>query len=97
MNFNSLRKDIKSKKVSVKEIVNDIFSKIDSKDSVINSYICTTKDNALLQAENIDKLIENDETLPPLAGIPLAIKDNICTNGVATTCASKMLKSFVSP
>ena len=97
MNFNSLRKDIQSKNASVKEIVNDIFSKIDSKDSVINSYICTTKETALLQAKNIDKLIENEEPLPPLAGIPLAIKDNICTKGVATTCASKMLKSFVSP
>ena len=54
MNFNSVRKDIKSKNASVKEIVNDIFSKIDSKDSVINSYICTTKENAILQAEHID-------------------------------------------
>ena len=97
MNFNSLRKDIKSKNASVKEIVTDIFLKIDSKDSLINSYICTTKDNAIAQAENIDKLIENKETLPPLAGIPLAIKDNICTKGVSTTCASKMLKSFVAP
>ena len=60
MNFNSLRKDINSKNISVKELVNDIFSKIDSKDSVINSYICTTKDSALLQAENIDNLIENE-------------------------------------
>ena len=97
MNFNSLRKDIKSKNASVKEIVNDIFSKIDSKDIVINSYICTTKDNAIAQAEKIDKLIENEENLPPLAGIPLAIKDNICTKGVTTTCASNMLKSFVAP
>ena len=97
MNFNSLRKDIKSKKASVRELVNDFFSKIDSKDSAINSYICTTKDIAIEQAKNIDKFIENEEILPPLAGIPLAIKDNICTKGVATTCASKMLKSFVAP
>ena len=97
MNFNSLRKDIKSKNASVKEIVNDIFSTIDSKDPEINSYICTTKDKAIAQAENIDKLIQNDEKLPPLAGIPIAIKDNICTKGVATTCASNMLKPFVSP
>ena len=87
MNFNSLRKDIKSKKASVRELVNDFFSKIDSKDSAINSYICTTKDIAIEQAKNIDKFIENEEILPPLAGIPLAIKDNICTKGVATTCA----------
>ncbi|MBO8217180.1 Asp-tRNA(Asn)/Glu-tRNA(Gln) amidotransferase subunit GatA [Prochlorococcus marinus] len=97
MNFNSLRNEITSNNVSVKEFVSDIFAKIDQKDPEINSYICITKDNAIEQAENIDKLIQNKEKLPPLAGIPIAIKDNICTKGVATTCASKMLKSFVAP
>ena len=97
MNFNSLRKEITSNNASVKELVNDIFAKIDHKDPEINSYICTTKDNALAQAENIDKLIQNNEYLPPLAGIPIAIKDNICTKDVTTTCASKMLKNFVAP
>ena len=57
MNFSNLRKEIYSKKISVKELVNDIFSKIDSKDPDINSYICTTKKNAIIQAEYIDKLI----------------------------------------
>ena len=97
MNFNTLRKEITSKNITVKELVKDIFSKIDSKDPEINSYICTTKDNAFAQAENIDELIQNNEKLPLLAGIPIAIKDNICTKGVATTCASKMLKNFVAP
>jgi len=97
MNFNSLRKEISSNNLSVKELVNDIFAKIDQKDPEINSYICITKDNAIEQAEKIDKLIQNKQKLPPLAGMPIAIKDNICTKGVATTCASKMLKSFVAP
>ena len=97
MNFNSLRKEIIGNNTSVKELVNDFFAKIDQKDSEINSYICTTKDSAISQAENIDKLIQNNEDLPSLAGIPIAVKDNICTKGVATTCASKMLKSFVAP
>ncbi|MBO8220931.1 Asp-tRNA(Asn)/Glu-tRNA(Gln) amidotransferase subunit GatA [Prochlorococcus marinus] len=97
MNFNSLRKEITSNNASVKELVNDIFAKIDNKDSEINSYVCITKDNAIAQAEKIDKLIQKREKLPPLAGMPIAIKDNICTKGVATTCASKMLKSFVAP
>ncbi len=97
MNFNSFRKEIFSNNASVKELVNDIFAKIDHKDPEINSYICTTKVSAISQAENIDKLIQNNEDLPPLAGIPIAVKDNICTKGVATTCASKMLKNFVAP
>jgi len=53
MNFNSLRKEITSNNVSVKELVNDIFAKIDQKDPEINSYICTTKDNAIEQAEKM--------------------------------------------
>tara|TARA_B100001029_G_scaffold157050_1_gene142858 strand:- start:82 stop:378 length:297 start_codon:yes stop_codon:yes gene_type:complete len=94
MDFNSLRKEINIKNASVKELVNEFFLKIESKDPLINSYICTTKDNAIAQAAKIDKLIKNDENLPPLAGIPLAIKDNICTKGVVTTCASEMLKTL---
>tara|TARA_B100000886_G_scaffold295240_1_gene222030 strand:- start:191 stop:1639 length:1449 start_codon:yes stop_codon:yes gene_type:complete len=97
MNFNSLRKEISSRNASVKELIVDIFSKIDSKDPEINSFICTTKDKAISQAENIDRLIQNKEILPPLAGIPIAIKDNICTKGFATTCASKMLEDFIAP
>ena len=97
MDFNCIRKEIITKNASVKELVTDIFQKIDSKDPEINSYICTTKDNAFKQAQNIDNLIQNEEILPPLAGIPIAIKDNICTKGVGTTCASKMLKGFVAP
>ena len=78
MNFNSLRKEITSNNASVKELVQEFYAKIDHKDSKINSYICTTKDYAFAQAEKIDKLIQNKEKLPPLAGIPIAIKDNIC-------------------
>ena len=73
MNFNSLRKEIISNNASVKELVNDFFAKIDQKDPEINSYICTTKDRAISQAENIDKIIQNNEDLPPLAGIPIAV------------------------
>ena len=75
MNFNSLRKEINTINTTVKDLVNDIFLKIDSDDPQINSYICTTKDNAMVQAENIDELIQNDGILPPLAGMPIAIKE----------------------
>ncbi|OUL43469.1 aspartyl/glutamyl-tRNA amidotransferase subunit A [Prochlorococcus sp. HOT_208_60] len=97
MNFSSLRNEIISNNASVKELVNDFFAKIENKDSKINSFICITKDSAIAQAENIDKLIQKKKELPPLAGMPIAIKDNICTKGVVTTCASKMLKNFVAP
>ena len=97
MNFNSLRKEITSNNASVKELVNDIFAKIDHKDPEINSYICTTKNNAIKQAENIDKLIQNKEKLPPLAGIPIAIKDNICTCLLYTSPSPRDLRKSRMP
>ena len=69
MNFDSLRKEITSNNASVKELVNDIFANIDNKDPEINSYICATKDIARAQAENIDKLIQNNEKLPLLLSL----------------------------
>ena len=69
MNFNSLRKEIISNNASVKELVNDFFAKIGQKDTEINSYICTTKDNAIAQAENIDKLLQNKDKLLSLIHI----------------------------
>ena len=97
MNFNSFRKEINSGNASVKELVNEFFLKIDSLNPKINAYTCLTKNIAYSQSENIDKLITDNQQLPPLAGIPIAIKDNICTKGVVTSCSSKMLKDFVSP
>ena len=97
MDFKSIRKEIISKNASIKELVSDFFLKIESNDHKINSYTCITKDIAIAQAKNLDELIHNNEVLPPLAGMPIAIKDNICTKGVLTTCASNMLKGFVAP
>ena len=97
MDFTFLRKEIKSKNISVIELVNEFFSRIDSKNPQINAYVCTTKNIAELQAQRIDKLIESNQILPPLAGMPIAIKDNICTKGVVTSCSSNMLKNFIAP
>ena len=97
MNFNSFRKKIKSGDASVKELVNEFFLKIDSLNPKINAYTCLTKQIANSQSEQIDKLIGDNKKLPPLAGLPIAIKDNICTKGVSTTCSSKMLQDFVAP
>jgi len=97
MNFKFLRNQLQSGNASVKEFVNDYFSKINDINPKINAYITTTRELAEAQANEIDKLINDAKKLPPLAGIPVAIKDNICTKGVVTSCSSKMLKNFVAP
>ncbi|MCX7614857.1 MAG: amidase family protein [Clostridiales bacterium] len=80
---------IKSKKTSAVEILESCFSRIDSVEKNVEAYITLTKDEALVQAKAIDDKLSKGEELSPLAGIPIAIKDNMCTEGIKTTCASK--------
>lgn len=87
----------RSKKVTVREVVESIYKKIEACDGVIKAYISLQKDEALKQADEIQKAFDAGEDLPLLAGIPVAVKDNICTKGVTTTCASKMLENFIPP
>ena len=97
MDFKSFRKEILSGNGSVKELIGDFFKKIDSSNQNLNAYICITKEKAISQADIIDKKIANKDKLPLLAGIPLSIKDNLCTKGTLTTCSSNMLRNFVPP
>ncbi len=83
--------------VSSLELINEKISRIEKFDSTINSYLYVNKDKARLAAKKIDEARVAGETLPPLAGIPLAIKDNLCTQGIPTTCSSRMLEAFVPP
>lgn len=80
-------KGIKEKKFSSKELVTDCFSQIEKLEPTLNSFITLTKDDALKKSENID-------FAKPLAGIPIAIKDNFCIKGVKTTASSKVLENY---
>ena len=91
-----LRKALDNKEISAPELCGEYFKKIDEKDGEVLSYITVTKDKALKDAENAQKLIDAGKATA-LTGIPLAIKDNICIDGVKTTCASKMLENFIPP
>lgn len=86
-----------NKQVSAVEIAKDVLSRVDSTDDKVKAYITKTADFALSQAEAVDKDLAEGKQISPLAGIPAAIKDNICTIGLKTTCASKMLETFVPP
>ena len=97
MDFKSYRDEINSKNSSVKELIIDFLNKVDNLNPKINAFTTITKEKALYQAEFIDKQISNDSKLPLLSGIPISIKDNLCTKGIITSCSSNMLKNFVAP
>jgi aspartyl-tRNA(Asn)/glutamyl-tRNA(Gln) amidotransferase subunit A len=96
MTIKEMRKKLDSREISAAELTDEYLRAIAEKDGVIESYITVCTDSAKKQAEAAQELI-NSGKATPLTGIPLAIKDNICTEGVLTTCASRMLENFVPP
>ncbi len=90
------REMLDSKKISAKELAETYIGRIKSVDGEVKSFITVTEEQALKQAELAQEKIDKGEA-SALCGIPVAIKDNICTEGVKTTCASKMLENFIPP
>lgn len=90
-----LTEKIADKQLSSKEITEAYLENISKTDSEIGAYLTVTAESAIKTAEETDKKIAAGEKLSTLAGIPGGIKDNMCTKGVKTTCASKMLENFV--
>ncbi|MDD7337850.1 MAG: Asp-tRNA(Asn)/Glu-tRNA(Gln) amidotransferase subunit GatA [Oscillospiraceae bacterium] len=90
-----LTEKIADKQLSSKEITEAYLENINKTDSEIGAYLTVTAESAIKTAEETDKKIAAGEKLSKLAGIPGGIKDNMCTKGVKTTCASKMLENFV--
>lgn len=90
-----LGKKIKAKEVTVKEALEAVFAQIDKSEETINSYVNLYREEAFQKAEEVQKKIDAGELTGPLAGVPVAIKDNICTKGMTTTCSSKILYNFV--
>lgn len=90
-----LTEKIADKQLSSKEITEAYLENINKTDSEIGAYLTVTAESAIKSAEETDKKIAAGEKLGTLAGIPGGIKDNMCTKGVKTTCASKMLENFV--
>ena len=90
-----LGKKIKDREISAVEALNESFRRIDEVEEQIHSYVCVDRDRALAQAAEVQKKIDEGSLTGPLAGVPAAIKDNMCTEGVTTTCSSKILENFV--
>jgi aspartyl-tRNA(Asn)/glutamyl-tRNA(Gln) amidotransferase subunit A len=95
MTASELAQRIKKKDVSAEETARSFIERIEELDGSIGSFITVEKDRALDTARDIDKKLRQGCELSPLAGIPIALKDNICTENIRTTCASKTLEDFV--
>ena len=95
LTISEIAKKIKEKSVSIKEVLDSVYSRIDNVDNKIGAYITLTKENAYKKAEMLQERLDDGEDIGVLGGVPIGIKDNICTNGVKTTCASRMLEDFV--
>lgn len=91
-----LREALDSKKVSAREVTEYYLDRIKKYDSELECYITVTEEKALKQADAAQKRIDEGKS-SALTGIPIAVKDNICTEGVLTTCSSKILEEFVPP
>lgn len=83
--------------VSSREATEAYLRRIDDAEARVGAYLTVTAEEALRQADEADRRRLSGEKTPPLCGVPVAVKDNICTQGVKTTCASRMLAGFVPP
>ena len=90
-----LGKKIKAKEISVTEAVRASLDAIKAKEEKVNSFVTVDEEGALKRAKEVQKLIDSGSLTGPLAGVPVAIKDNMCTKGLLTTCSSKILENFV--
>jgi len=92
-----LRDNIAAGQMSSVEATESVFKNIDEREPVIGAFISTYRDRALEKAAEVDKRIAAGEVVGELAGVPIAVKDNMCTTFGATTCASKILENFHAP
>jgi aspartyl-tRNA(Asn)/glutamyl-tRNA(Gln) amidotransferase subunit A len=97
MTAQEIRSGIMDEQFTAKEVITSLFQRIYEKEPMIDGYLTLCREEALTQAEHIDEKIKRGEQVGKLGGVPIAIKDNICTDGIKTTCASKMLHDFVPP
>ena len=88
---------IQNKEISCEEVIDFYIKEIEKKEDKIDAFLSLDKENAIKKAKYLDEKIVKGEKVGLLAGIPIAIKDNMCTRGVKTTCASKMLEDFIPP
>lgn len=97
LSIGQIRDALAGKAASAEEVCQEHLKRIREKDPEVRAYLTVSEDRALAQARKVDAIIASGEPLPPLAGVPVAVKDAILTRGVRTTCASKLLEKYIPP
>ena len=93
----SARGAIAAKKVSARELAADYFKRIAARNGELNAYLTLSEERAYRQADRVDAMVAQGKPLPPMAGVPIAVKDVISTRGIRTTCGSKILSNYIPP
>lgn len=88
---------IKNKEVSIKDVLDDTFARIDALEPKIQAFVTLNKEYAYKRAEALQEKLNSGEDIGVLGGVPIAIKDNMCMENTQTSCSSKMLENFISP
>jgi len=92
-----VREAIAARRISARELAREYYSRIERENAKLNAFLALCPERAYAQADKIDTMAARGEKLPPLAGVPVAIKDVISTRGVTTTCGSKILEHYAPP
>jgi aspartyl-tRNA(Asn)/glutamyl-tRNA(Gln) amidotransferase subunit A len=95
--IDGVKEALAAKKISARELLGDFYRRIEARNPELNAYLALTPERARRQADRIDALVAAGSPLPPLAGVPMAIKDVISTRGTKTTCGSKILENYIPP
>ncbi|MFZ1971405.1 MAG: Asp-tRNA(Asn)/Glu-tRNA(Gln) amidotransferase subunit GatA [Candidatus Acidiferrales bacterium] len=90
-----VREALQAKKISARELTEDFYARIDSRNPELNAFLTLCPERAYAQADRVDAGISQGATVPALAGVPVAIKDVLSTRGVRTTCGSRILENYV--
>jgi aspartyl-tRNA(Asn)/glutamyl-tRNA(Gln) amidotransferase subunit A len=97
LTIDSARDAVQQRTVTALSLVESAYEKIQKENGSINAFLTLSKERALEQADRIDRMAVEGKPLPPLGGVPVAIKDVMCTRGVRTTAGSKILDNFIPP
>jgi aspartyl-tRNA(Asn)/glutamyl-tRNA(Gln) amidotransferase subunit A len=99
LTISEIRNLLDRKEISVPEIIGSVYQRIAAVENKVKAFVTITQDKAMEMAALAQKKAGTSETpgINPLLGIPLAIKDNMCTKGIRTTCSSKILSNFIPP